>query len=147
MAYKHILVAVDFSATSARVAEKAMEIARQNDARFSLLHVVDYLPPLGFADDFMPSPALLVDENELMKHGKSSLELFAKKENIPVNVPRHVMLGAPKQEIVDFASRQGVDLIVLGSHGRHGIGRLLGSTASSVLNHAACDVLAVRILS
>jgi universal stress protein A len=147
MAYTHILVTIDFSASSAQVAGRATEIARQNGARISLLHVVDYLPPLGFADDFMPSPALLVDEGELIKHGKSSLELFAQKENFSADVPRHVLLGAPKQEIVEFASRHGVDLIVLGSHGRHGFGRLLGSTASSVLNHAACDVLAVRVRS
>lgn len=145
MAYMHILVAVDFSTSSAQVAGRATEIARQHGARVSLLHVVDYLPPLGFADDFMPSPALLVDEGELIKHGKSSLELFAQKENFSDQVPRHVLLGTPKQEIVDFASRQNVDLIVLGSHGRQGFGRLLGSTASSVLNHATCDVLAVRI--
>jgi universal stress protein A len=147
MAYTHILVTIDFSTSSAQVAGRATEIARQNGARISLLHVVDYLPPLGFADDFMPSPALLVDEGELVKHGKSSLELFAQKEDFSADVPRHVLLGAPKQEIVEFASRHGVDLIVLGSHGRHGFGRLLGSTASSVLNHAACDVLAVRVRS
>ncbi|MEJ2344256.1 MAG: universal stress protein, partial [Gammaproteobacteria bacterium] len=47
--------------------------------------------------------------------------------------------------ILDTAKEQQVDLIVLGSHGRHGIGRLLGSTADNILHHADCDVLAVRI--
>jgi universal stress protein A len=106
--------------------------------------VVDYLPPLGFADDLLPSPALLVDEDDLIKRGKSSLDAFAKQKKFPKDTPRHVSLGAPKQEIVDFARAQGIDLIVLGSHGRHGLARLLGSTASAVLNHAHCDVLAVR---
>lgn len=145
MSYTHILIAVDFSAASARVAARGAEIARQNGARTTLLHVVDYLPPLGFADDLLPSPALLVDESELIKRGKSSLEAFALKEKFTKDTPRHVALGTPKREIVDFAAAHGVDLIVLGSHGRHGISRLLGSTASAVLNHAACDVLAVRI--
>lgn len=145
MSYTHVLIAVDFSAASARVTARAVAIARQNGARLTLLHVVDYLPPLGFADDLLPSPALLVDEDELIKHGKSSLEAFAAKEKIPAEIPRHVLLGAPQREIVDFARTQGVDLIVIGSHGRHGLGRLLGGTASAVLNHAACDVLAVRI--
>jgi universal stress protein A len=145
MPYTHVLIAVDFSAAAARVAARAAEIARQNGARTTLLHVVDYLPPLGFADDLLPSPALLVDEDELMKRAKSSLEAFAKKEKFPEDTPRHVLMGSPKQEIVDFAQAQGVDLIVLGSHGRHGLGHLLGGTASAVLNHAACDVLAVRI--
>jgi len=145
MPYTHVLIAIDFSATSARVAARAVEIARQNGARLTLLHVVDYLPPLGFADDLLPSPALLVDEDELIKRGKISLDAFINKEKLPPEISRHVLLGAPKQEIVDFAQAQGVDLIVLGSHGRHGLDRLLGGTASSVLNHAACDVLAVRV--
>lgn len=147
MPYTHVLIAVDFSEASAYVAGRAAEIARQNGARMSLLHVVDYLPPLGFADDFLPSPALLVDEGELISRGKLSLEAFARKVEFSEDIPRHVLLGAPQQEIVDFANGHAVDLIVLGSHGRHGLGRLLGSTASSVLNHAACDVLAVRIKS
>lgn len=144
MPYTHILVAVDFSEVSDRVAGRAIEIARQNNARMTLLHAVDYLPPLGFADDLIPSPALLVDEKELIAHGKSSLELFARKNSVPGDVPRHVSIGAPKQVIIDFANEHAVDLVVLGSHGRRGLGRLLGGTASYVLNNASCDVLAVR---
>ncbi|MGE0371318.1 MAG: universal stress protein [Gammaproteobacteria bacterium] len=147
MLYSHILIAVDLSEASAQVARRAAAIARQNSAAMSLLHVVDYLPPLGFADDLLPSPALLVDEDELIRHGDASLEAFARKIESSAGMTRHVRLGAPHQEIVDFADAHGVDLIVLGSHGRHGLGRLLGSTANSVLNHAACDVLAVRIKS
>jgi universal stress protein A len=49
-----------------------------------------------------------------------------------------------KQEIVDFAKQAGVDLIVLGSHGRRGLAAWLGSTAAGVMHRAACDVLTVR---
>ncbi|MCC6208618.1 MAG: universal stress protein [Gammaproteobacteria bacterium] len=145
MSYSHILIAVDFPDASAHVVRRAADIARQDAATMSLLHVVDYLPPLGFADDLLPAPALLVDEKELLEHGTSSLEAFARKLGLPAEVRRHVVLGAPHQQIVEYANTNGVDLIVLGSHGRHGLGRLLGSTANAVLNHAACDVLAVRI--
>ncbi|MCC6301327.1 MAG: universal stress protein [Gammaproteobacteria bacterium] len=145
MSYRHVLIAVDFSSASEHVARRAIGISRRNSAVLSLLHVVDYLPPLGFADDLLPTPALLVNEKELIGHGMASLETFARKIDLPADTARHVRLGAPHQEIVEFARTQGVDLIVLGSHGRHGLGRLLGSTANSVLNHAACDVLAVRI--
>ena len=58
---------------------------------------------------------------------------------------RLVEVGSAKVEIVRIADEQGADLIVLGSHGRHGVGLLLGSTASSVIHHASCDVLAVRL--
>ena len=54
-------------------------------------------------------------------------------------------VGKDHQEILEFAEINQVDLIVIGSHGRHGLALLLGSTANSVLHHAKCDVLAVRL--
>lgn len=53
--------------------------------------------------------------------------------------------GAAKHEIVEFARRDGVDLIVIGSHGLHGPAVLLGSTTDGVLHRAPCDVLLVRV--
>jgi universal stress protein A len=58
---------------------------------------------------------------------------------------RWLVWGVPHQEIVSIAEREQVDLIVLGSHGRHGLALLLGSTANSVLHNASCDVMAVRL--
>ena len=54
-------------------------------------------------------------------------------------------MGSPKTEIVRVANEHKVDLIIVGSHGRHGLALLLGSTANGVLHHATCDVLAVRL--
>jgi len=54
-------------------------------------------------------------------------------------------MGSPKTEIIRVAEENKVDLIVVGSHGRHGLALLLGSTANGVLHHATCDVLAVRL--
>ena len=56
-----------------------------------------------------------------------------------------LLWGIPKQEIINVAEQQQVDLIVVGSHGRHGLALLLGSTANSILHTAKCDVLAVRL--
>jgi len=56
-----------------------------------------------------------------------------------------VEIGNPKAEIVRVASEKDIDLIVIGTHGRHGIGLLLGSTATGVIHHAHCDVLTVRL--
>ena len=53
--------------------------------------------------------------------------------------------GSPNDEIVRIAKQHQVDLIVTGSHARHGLALIMGSTANSVLHHAECDVLAVRI--
>lgn len=54
-------------------------------------------------------------------------------------------MGEPREEIIRIAEQENVDLIVVGSHGEHGLALLLGSTANSVLHYAKCDVLAVRL--
>jgi universal stress protein A len=145
MSYSHVLIAIDFSEATDRVVRRAVEIAARFEARMTLLHVVDYLPPLGFADDFSPSPAVLIDEDELIANGTRSLDEIAQRLGLPADLPRVVLIGSPRQEIVKAAAERGADLIVIGSHGVSGLGRLLGTTASAVLNDAVCDVLAVRI--
>ncbi len=142
--YSRILVAVDFSPAAQAVGAQALEMARRHEGELLLVHVVDYLMPLGFADDFTPSPALLVDEQELLEQGKASLKKYADKLGM-ADARRQVVLGPPRHEIVRIAGEEQCDLIVIGSHGRHGLARLLGSTARGVLNDAPCDVLAVRI--
>jgi universal stress protein A len=146
MAYAHLLVPLDFSPASTQVIQRALEVARPFGARLALLHAVDYLPPLSFADDFTPSPVVAVDEAELVERAQGALDKLAEQFGLTDEVPRLVVVGAPKEEIVRVAAERGADLIVIGSHGRRrGLGRLLGTTASAVLNDAACDVLAVRI--
>ncbi|MBI3186327.1 MAG: universal stress protein, partial [Gammaproteobacteria bacterium] len=56
-----------------------------------------------------------------------------------------VILGSPKLEICNYARDRNCDLLILGSHGRHGIKLLLGSTANGVLHDMPCDVLAVKL--
>ena len=58
---------------------------------------------------------------------------------------QHIILGHPAQEMHRMAKEQAIDLIVVGSHGRHGLALIFGSTSNSVLHGATCDVLAVRI--
>jgi len=58
----------------------------------------------------------------------------------------HLTYGQPRQEIHHLAKEHGCDLIVVGSHGRHGLALLLGSTANDVLHGAPCDVLAVKLV-
>jgi len=145
VSYAHVLVALDLSPASNQVMRQAIEIARRFDSRLTLLHAVDYLPPLSFADDFTPSPAIVVDEGELIERARASLERLAGQFGVGADAPRLVVVGSPKEEILRTAAERGGDLIVIGSHGRHGLGRLLGTTATAVLNDAVCDVLAVRI--
>ena len=144
MSFRHMLIALDFSPTADRVLQRTVDLAGSTHATITLLHVVESLPPLGFADDFTPSPAVMVDEQSLVQGATRTLERYAERFGLGEGVAQVVRVGPPRQEIVKLASERGVDLIVIGSHGRHGLRRLLGSTANAVLNDATCDVLAVR---
>jgi universal stress protein A len=72
------------------------------------------------------------------------LQRFAETNGLDAE-HQHIVLGRPEVEIHAKAEELGADLIVVGSHGRHGLALLLGSTANGVLHGAGCDVLAVRV--
>lgn len=141
--YKHILLAVDFSEHSKDVVLKAKELADYYQAELSLIHVVDSVPlvDIGY-ETAMPFD---YDLNEIfMNSAKAKLQELARDLELSFK-ESWLELGSPKTEIVRIATENAVDLIVVGSHGRHGLGLLLGSTANAVLHHAPCDVLAVRL--
>jgi universal stress protein A len=144
MPYSNIIAAVDFSAASRTVLERAVEIAERDGARLTLIHVYEYFPPLDIADTPLGSVSWGVNEQELVELHRQQLQTVAAELASPP-ILNKLLTGNPKDEIVGYAREQASDLIVIGSHGRHGIGLLLGSTANAVLHHAPCDVLAVRI--
>ncbi len=139
--YQQILLATDFSKSAVHVVEKAIEVARECQANVTLLHVVEYYQHEFNVDVYLPD---LDIEQELIEQAREKLNATAEKMGV-VAVRQLVEVGSPKSEIVRVAGEQGSDLIILGSHGRHGLGLLMGSTANGVLHHAPCDVLAVRI--
>jgi len=142
--YTHILVAVDFSATAVQVLNKAREISDRNNAKLSLLHIVEYLPPIDSVYEPVLSSNWAINETEMLEQAKKSLEKFCQQQKLD-NAELHTLLGTPKYEIAQFVKEQQCDLVVLGSHGRHGINILLGSTANAVLHEMPCDILAVKI--
>ncbi len=141
--YTHILLAVDFSASADQLVIKAREIAQRNKARLSLLHVVEYMPPVDYANEAIISN-WVIDDNEMLERAKQSLEKISKLHKLK-NVELKVQFGTPKHEISQFVKDQQCDLVVMGSHGRHGISLLLGSTANAVLHAMPCDILTVKI--
>ena len=141
--YTHILVAVDFSSSADQILTKACDIAQRNNARLSLLHVVEYMPPIDYANDSMVS-TWVIDDNEMLESAKQSLEKISKQHELE-NVELKVEFGTPKHEISQFVKDKQCDLVVIGSHGRHGLSLLLGSTASAVLHAMPCDILTVKI--
>ncbi len=141
--YRHILLAADFSEHGKEVACKAKQLAELNNARLSLVHVVDNLP----ISDASYGPIIPFDVDlteELMAAAKKRLAEFGEELGVPTD-RQWLEIGSPKLEVVRIAEENGVDLLVIGSHGRHGLALLLGSTANGVLHYAKCDVLAVRL--
>lgn len=140
--YKHILLAVDFYDQNQPVIAKARQLALQTQAELSLIHVLENLPmpdasygPIAFDVDMT---------QEWLEASKRRLNKLGEELEVPEQ-RRWLEMGSGKLEIVRVAEENAVDLIVVGSHGRHGLGLLLGSTANGVLHHAKCDVLAVRL--
>jgi universal stress protein A len=140
--YKHILIAADFSDHGHEVSKVAKQLAEQNQAKLSAIHVFENIPIAEPMYEPMTFDADITDE--LMKNAQISLRKFADELLIPEE-RQWFELGSPKSEIVRVAEEHQVDLIVVGSHGRHGLSLLLGSTSNGVLHHAKCDVLAVRL--
>ena len=140
--YSHILLAVDFTPVTDTVTQQAIELCQAFKARLSLVHVVEFTQ-MDLSNDLILPQELEIDQ-ELMKHAKQRLEELA--ENIGIDKSEcFVSQGSTRREILRLAKELDTNLIVIGSHGREGIQRLLGSTANAVLHGAPCDVLAVRI--
>ncbi|NOT11232.1 MAG: universal stress protein [Methylococcaceae bacterium] len=141
--YQHILLAVDYSAQGDYVASKALGLAKQFQATLSLVHILDNIP----MPDTNYGTVIPLNQNtdhDLLEQEKARFTSIADRLQV-AKANRWLIWGVPKNDIVDLANRQNVDLIVVGSHGRHGLSLLLGSTANSVLHHAKCDVMAVRL--
>ena len=139
--YNTILVAVDLTEEAAEVAAKAARLAAANQAALHLVHVIE---PLSFAyGGDVPIDFTSIQE-EIQHQAETQLRALCAKLDIPAD-HLHITLGRPETEIHALAEKLPADLIVVGSHGRHGLALLLGSTANGVLHGARCDVLAMRV--
>ncbi len=141
--YQHILLAADFSAHGDYAASRARRLAEICGARLSIIHVVDNIP----MPDTAYGTVIPLNEDssyELLEAKKSKLMQLGEQLGIDSS-RRRMVWGVPGQEIVQMAGQEQIDLIIVGSHGRHGLALLLGSTANDVLHHAKCDVLAIRL--
>jgi len=143
-AYQHILLAVDYSGHNDMVARRAKDLAEKYQARLSIIHVLDNIP---MPDTGYGAVISLSEDSgyELLEVEKDRLMQIGDQLGI-ATTNRWLIWGVPQQEIVRFAEREQVDLIVAGSHGRHGLALLLGSTANSILHYAGCDVMTIRLL-
>jgi len=143
--YQKILVAIDLSSESEVVLQKAQAIAGPS-ADIHLVYVQE--PMDNVYVGIVPQSAAFSGLGDLEAQLGEELKqkLFALGETFEIPPDHlHILNGSPAHEIHRFAEENGVQLIVIGTHGQKGLQLLLGSTANAVLHGAGCDVLSVRI--
>lgn len=140
-AYRRILLAVDLTEESRPVADRAVALARLSEAELHVIHVIEPLS-LAYGGDF-PVDLSSVQE-QIQEQAESHLAEFCASVRVPAE-RRHLIFGRAETEIHRIAEEADADLVVVGSHGRHGLALLLGSTANGVLHGSSRDVLAVRV--
>jgi len=145
-AYKRILVAVDGSKAAAKGLREALRLAKREGARLFMLNVVNDYPALAVTAE---APAM-IDLLPLLREGGKRIlaraQATARKAGVkPVVLMREIIGGPAADAIVREARKQRADLIVLGTHGRRGVRRLvLGSDAEQVVRTSPVPVLLVR---
>lgn len=140
--YQTILVAIDLHPTCDEfILKRAHELAKESQATLSIIHAVEHINAYGVAQAY---PAVIDLEGEMRLEAKKQLGQLAEKFAIPESC-QYVEVGSPKVVILDKMKQLKTDLIIIGSHGRHGIGLLFGSTASAVIHHLSCDALVIKI--
>ena len=145
--YQRILVPIDGSPTSHRGLTEAIALAKITGGGIGLVHVVDELSIAMSADSFAGFSA---DILPLLREGGEKILQLAKQRVATAGIEvdtmlREVFAGRVSSIILEEAAAWRADLIVLGTHGRRGVGRvLLGSDAEQVLRSASVPVLLVR---
>jgi nucleotide-binding universal stress UspA family protein len=141
ISFKHILVPVDFSEPSDRALQVAMDLAKQYGAALTVLHVFD-VPPAYAGMDLAPIDLMTPMLDAARK------QLDATLADVRGKLPSATVLmaqGVPWRAILEIVEQKHVDLVVMGTHGRRGVGRaLLGSVAEKIVRLSPAPVLTVR---
>jgi universal stress protein A len=143
--YRKILLAVDLTAETVQIAERAKTLAKNQGAEIELLHVIEPVPlvtPLDVPE--VLSPTVLEAQNQIAAGARERLAKLAAELGVPADRAQ-VVIGNTQAEIVRAARERHIDLIVLGGRERHGLSLLVDFTEDAVLHKAPCDVLAVRV--
>jgi universal stress protein A len=137
--YKHILFATDLTEDTEYLVKTVRTMCGYTNAKLSLIHVVEPLP--GYSYAYLGIEDI---EGQLIEEARQAIEKLGMKLNV-AKVDQFVEVGPTKTKILKIAEDIAADLIICGSHGRHGLSLLLGSTANAILHGAKCDVLTVRL--
>ena len=141
--FKKILYPVDFSDYAEEIMEYATTIASRFDSELHLIHIIPNLNYFTPYESFLtPENLVAVERNIESEVDKDFVKLV---EKITVPVKKVIRTGVTFLEIIDYIKEAGIDLVVMGTHGRSGIEHILiGSVAEKVVRKAPCPVLTVR---
>jgi nucleotide-binding universal stress UspA family protein len=142
-AIKKILCAVDLSEISAQVADYAKTLAQALNAEVKVIYVAPTLTQyVGF---HVPPSSIESFVGEIVSGAEKSMDAFIEERFAGVKVDGYVANGYAAEEILKFAEEQKVDMIIMGTHGRRGIDRILfGSVAEKIVKTAKMPVLTLR---
>ena len=137
--YEHVLVAIDLSKHSDIPMQKAMQLALQYGASLDVIHVISMAIPY-YSYTFSTEIQDAVYSDAKLHFVKFCEQYGISKER------QHLLIGSPKLQIIDLVEKLKTDLLIVGSHGdQHMLPATFGSTASSLVAKAKCDVLTVTI--
>ena len=139
--YKKILVLLDLTDASDQIAAAGRDMAAHSKAAIVILHVVEFVPAEPMGETLMPSVQI---EEDLVQRSRAKLNELSARLGL-ASAALRVEAGSKKNEILRVAKEEAVDLIVLGSRVRHGLGILVNFTEDTILHAAHCDVLAIRL--
>ena len=134
--YTHILFATDLTEVSKNIAPKVKKLAELYGAKISLITVLEQFTPFGY-------PSIPNVESSVSEQVQNAMNELGDKIQVPKE-RQYIEFGSVKGKVLSFADSIQADLIVVGSHGRHGLTRFLGSSANAIVNAAECDVLLLR---
>lgn len=136
--YEKVLYATDLLPETECVAERAKQLADFHKAELYMIHVVENLPAI------YASPMVFDVESTIYQEAKKGMKELAKNIGVDFEKNCKVELGSIKEEALNYAKSINCDLIVVGSHTKHGLAFILGSNANSLLDISPCDVLAIK---
>jgi nucleotide-binding universal stress UspA family protein len=141
--FEKILCPVDFSEFTDEILAYAVNIAKRFDSELHLIHVIPNLNYFTPYESFLTPENLVAIERNIEGEVGKDFDKITKKLDLPFK--RIVKTGVTFVEIIDYIKDQGVDLVVMGTHGRSGIEHILiGSVAEKVVRKSPCPVLTVR---
>lgn len=142
--YQHILLATDLTERSESVADKALTLVQNAGSQLSIFHAFTQIPLFYSSGEFAIPADMELDE-ALEARARAALTRQAMRLGIPEEKRLFEKTSMVRSTLIELVQRLSVDLVIIGSHDRHGLALLTGSVADTLLHTMPCDVLAIWV--